>query len=79
MNDTQIEFEAALATARHALEEFNKESLVASRRGGPRLSPWWRVWVQASEVAQRWHRRLEADKIESSVDDVIDRILDEPS
>ena len=77
MNDAQIEFEAALATARHALEEFNKESPVASRRGGPRLSPWWRVWVQASEVAQRWHRRIQADRTEPSIHDEIDRLLDE--
>jgi hypothetical protein len=57
MTDIQTEFETAVATARDALERFNAEPMVEPKRGGPRLSPWWRVWVQASEVAQRWHRR----------------------
>ena len=77
MNDAQMEYQAALATARHALEQFNAEPTVASKRGGPRLSPWFRVWVQASEVAQRWHRQRELDKPEPSVDEVIDRLLSE--
>jgi integrase len=58
MTGIETEFRSAIATARHALEQFNEEPLVASKRGGPRLSPWWRVRVQASEVAQRWHRLL---------------------
>ena len=74
MNEIKSEFEAAVGTARHALEQFNAEPLVDSKRGGPRLSPWWRVYVQSSEVAQRWHRQLQAEP-EPSVDDVIDRIL----
>jgi hypothetical protein len=71
----QGEFEAAVATARHALEQFNTEPLIPSKRGGPRLSPWFRVWVQASEVAQRWHRQLR-DEPEPSIGDTIDRILE---
>jgi hypothetical protein len=70
----QGEFETAIATANHALEEFNKEPLVDSKRGGPRLSPWWRVYVQSSEVAQRWHRQLREEP-EPEVDDIINRIL----
>jgi hypothetical protein len=70
----QGEFEAAVAQANAALEEFNKEPLIASKRGGPRLSPWWRVYVQASEVAVRWHRRMQAEP-DPDVDDIIDRIL----
>jgi hypothetical protein len=80
LNEIETEFETAIGTARHALEQFNAEPLVESKRGGPRLSPWWRVWVQASEVAQRWHRQLEREKSEAeaeSVDDVLDRILGE--
>jgi hypothetical protein len=77
MNETQTEFQTAIATARHALEQFNAEPLVASKRGGPRLSPWWRVWVQSSEVAQRWHRQLELEKSEPSIDEELDRILGE--
>jgi hypothetical protein len=69
----QGEFEAAVATARHALEQFNEEPLIASKRGGPRLSCWWRVYVQASEVAARWHRQVREE--EPSLDDTIDRIL----
>jgi hypothetical protein len=53
----------AVAMARRALEEFNREPLVASKRGGPRLSPWWRVYVQASEVAVRWCRQLEREDL----------------
>jgi hypothetical protein len=75
MNDAQMECEAALTTARHALEQFNAEPMVASKRGGPRLSPWWRVYVQASEVAARWHRQLELEKPEPSIDETIDRLL----
>jgi hypothetical protein len=56
------------------LEQFNSEPLVDSKRGGPRLSPWFRVWVQSSEIAQRWSRQLQAEP-EPSVDDTIDRIL----
>jgi hypothetical protein len=70
----QGEFEAAVAQANAALEEFNKEPLIRSKRGGPRLSPWWRVYVQASEVAQRWHRQLPPEP-EPSVDETIERIL----
>ena len=77
MNESQTEFQAALATARYALAQFNAEPLVASKRGGPRLSPWFRTWVQASEVAQRWHRQL--DKSEPSIHDEIDRLLAEES
>lgn len=75
MNETEkTEFQSAIATARDALERFNEEPLVASQRGGPRLSPWWRVWVQASEIAQRWHRQLQPEP-EESIDDTIDRLL----
>ena len=75
MSEVQTEFEAALATARHALEQFNAEPMVLSKRGGPRTSPWFRCWKEASEVAQRWHRQLELDKPEPSIDDEIDRLL----
>jgi hypothetical protein len=51
MTEAETEFHAALATARHALERFNAEPLVPAKRGGPRLSPWFRSCVQASEVA----------------------------
>ena len=33
-------------------QRFNEEPLVPSKRGGPRLSPWFRVYVQASECAE---------------------------
>jgi hypothetical protein len=71
MSGVRTELDTALATARHALEQVNAEPLVASKRGGPRLSPWWRVWVQASEVAQRWHRQLELEKPEPSIQDEV--------
>jgi hypothetical protein len=74
MKEIETEFQTAIATARHALEQFNKEPLVASKRGGPRLSPWWRVYVQASEVAQRWHRQLPPQP-EPTIDETIDRLL----
>lgn len=77
MSEAETEFQAALATARHALREFNAEPLVTSKRGGPRLSPWFRTWVQSSEIAARWHRQLELDKPEPSIDDEIDRLLSE--
>jgi hypothetical protein len=77
MDDIKAEFETAVATARHALEQFNKEPFVESKRGGPRLSPWWRVWVQASEVAQRWHRQFGLIGHERSIDEEIDRLLGE--
>jgi hypothetical protein len=65
MKEIEDEFQAAIATARHALEQFNAEPLIASKRGGPRLSPWWRVWVQASEVGQRWHRQFDTSSARS--------------
>jgi hypothetical protein len=54
----RAEFETAVAVARQALEEFNREPLVPSKRGGSRVSSWWAVYRQASEIAQRWHRKL---------------------
>lgn len=75
LNESQTEFQAALATARDALDQFRAEPLVASKRGGPRISPWFRVWREASEVAQRWHRQLDRDKPEPSIHDEIDRLL----
>ena len=78
MSEVQTEFKTALTTARNALEQFSAEPFVASKRGGPRLSPWWRVWVQASEVAQRWHRQIQdCGDAEPSIDDELDRILGE--
>lgn len=74
MNEIQTEFDAAVATARHALAELNKEPLVDSKRGGPRLSPWFRVWRDSSEIAQGWCRQLREEP-EESVEDTIDRIL----
>jgi hypothetical protein len=76
MSDIKIEFQAAVEQARLALQRFEDEPLVASKRGGPRLSPWWRVYVQASEVAQRWHRQLREEP-EPSIEETIDRILGE--
>ena len=70
----QGEFEAAITTAQRALEEFNKEPIVDSKRGGPRLSPWFRVWRDASEIAQRWHRQLPEER-PPSLDETIDRLL----
>jgi hypothetical protein len=77
MSEIQTELDSALATARHALEEFRAEPLVPAKRGGPRLSPWFRVWVQASETAARWHRQLQRDRHEPSLDEEIDRLLSE--
>jgi uncharacterized protein (DUF736 family) len=77
MTEIQAERDSAIATARHALQQFNAEPLVPAKRGGPRLSPWFRVWVQASEVAARWHRQLELEKSEPSIDEELDRILGE--
>ena len=76
MTEIEDEFQSAIATARYALEQFNSEPLVESKRGGPRLSPWFRAWVQASEVAQRWHRQREPQR-PPSIDDEIDRLLAE--
>jgi hypothetical protein len=53
-SEIKPQFDAAVATARLALEEFRKEPLITAKRGGPRLSPWWRVYVEASQVAARW-------------------------
>ena len=74
MTGIRAEYDSAVETARHALEQFRAEPLVDSKRGGPRLSPWFRVWVQSSEIAQRWHRQLE-DEPEPSIEETIHRIL----
>jgi hypothetical protein len=58
----RTEFESAVAVARHALEQFNLAPLVESQRGAPRISSWWRVYREASELAVRWHRELRAMK-----------------
>jgi hypothetical protein len=73
MSDIKSEFDAAIATARHALEQFRAEPFVESKRG-TQLSPWFRVWRDSSEVAQRWHRQLREEP-EPSLDDEIDRLL----
>ncbi len=82
MGQVETEFASALATARHALEQFNAEPMVPSKRGGPRLSPWFRMWVQASEVAQRWHRQLRPTRgpdylAPTSLEAELDRLIDE--
>jgi hypothetical protein len=75
------EFESAVAVARHALEQFNRAPLVESQRGAPRMSSWWRVYRDASEIAVRWHRELRAltpgDVGWSDAE--LDRLLDEGS
>ena len=75
MSEIQQEFDTAVATARHALEEFNKEPFVPAKRG-TQLSPWFRVWRDSSEIAQRWHRQLREEP-EPSIEETIDRILGE--
>ena len=74
MDEVETEFQSAIAVARHALAQFNAEPMVESKRGGPRLSPWFRTWVQASEVAQRWHRQREPQP-PASIEETIDRLL----
>jgi hypothetical protein len=74
-DQVQAEFDSAIATARHALEQFRAQPQVSSQRGGPRLSPWFRVWVQASEVAARWHRQLASERDEPTIDDELDQLL----
>jgi hypothetical protein len=74
--DIKIEFETAIATARHALEEFNASPFVPSKRG-TQLSPWFRVWRDSSEIAQRWHRQLQ-EIPEPTADDIIAEILGKP-
>jgi uncharacterized protein (DUF736 family) len=78
MSEIETEFNTAVATARHALERFNAEPMVPSKRGGPRVSPWFRVWVQSSEIAQRWHRQLARERDDPSIDDELDRLLGNP-
>jgi hypothetical protein len=63
MSETvQTEFETAVAVARLALERFNEAPLVDSKWAAPRISSWWRVYREASELAVRWHRELRAIK-----------------
>ena len=75
MSHIEIEFQSAISTARHALEQFNAEPLVARRSGAVR----WRVWVQASEVAQRGRADSGSSRSPKtvSIDDEIDRLLRE--
>jgi hypothetical protein len=78
MNETsesKTEFDSAVAVARRALKEFNREPLVQSKPGGPRLSPWWRVYVEASGVAVRWCRQMKRDDLGPSFDEGLDRML----
>ena len=82
MNDAQMECQAAPTVARDALEQFHAEPMVESKRGGPRLNPWWRVYVQASGIAARWHREageLRQQEVGNSdpFGDALDRLLDE--
>jgi hypothetical protein len=79
MNEIQTELQSALATARHALEQFKAEPMIPSKRGGPRLSPWFRAWKEASEVAQRWHRQIQQRKPTTiySFDHELEQLLDE--
>jgi hypothetical protein len=71
----QSEFHTAIEVARHALAEFRKAPLVESKRGGPRPSPWWRIYIQASEVAARWCRQLKRDQLGPSFNEELDRLL----
>ena len=83
MNEAvEIEFRSALEVARDALECFNAEPLIDSKRGGPRLSPFFRVWREASEIAARWHRQMDRAEDESPAAwrdefEKLDRLLDD--
>jgi hypothetical protein len=72
MSEVKAEFDAAIATARNALEQFNAEPFVPAKRG-TQLSPWFRVWRDSSEIAQRWCRQLREEV--PSFDDELDEIL----
>ena len=73
-DEVRAEFQAAVTTARMALAEFNREPMVESKRGADRVNPWWRIYVESSEIAARWYRQLEG-QAERSIDEEIDRLL----
>jgi hypothetical protein len=80
MSETvQTEFESAISVARLALERFNEAPLVESKRGAPRVSSWWRVYREASELAVRWHRELRALQPDETrwLDAELDQLLKE--
>jgi hypothetical protein len=73
----KTEFETAVTVARHALEQFNLAPLVESQRGAPRISSWWKVYREASEIAVKWHRELRALEPRDTrwIDSELDRLL----
>jgi hypothetical protein len=73
MSEVKAEFDAAIATARHALEQYRKEPILHSKRGAPTPTAWFRIWRDASEVAARWHRQMQTEG--PSFDDELDEIL----
>jgi hypothetical protein len=52
IDEIKIEFDSAVAVARHALAEFRRQPLVPSKRGGPRLSPWWASRRQRERMSE---------------------------
>jgi hypothetical protein len=76
-SDIQAEFIAAIEVARRSLEEYQRQPMVPSKRGGDRISPYWQAYREASHIAWRWARLLDADPEAESEFDLLDQVLEE--
>jgi hypothetical protein len=79
-DDLRIVLEDALSLAKLAREELSKAPVVATKRGGGRVSPWLRVWSEAVQNACRVSRLLPKGEERKTLDDELAVLLedDEP-
>jgi hypothetical protein len=73
-------FADAIEIARTAKAELAKSPVVATKRGGGRVSPWLRVWSEAVQNACRLARLLkDSDAPPPSLDEELENLLEGPA
>jgi hypothetical protein len=68
MSDLDAQYANAVELATTAYDHFTAEPMVDSKRGGPRLSPWWKVYNEATMNVARLARLRHAAGLDQEPD-----------
>lgn len=74
----RAQLDDALEIAVEAKAQFQTKPMVTSQRGGPRVSPWFRVWDLAEQNVARLARLLTGKPVKAkSLDDELKNLLED--
>jgi hypothetical protein len=76
MDDLEEQYRHAIEIANRAHEAFLDDALVATKRGHETLSPWFKVWSEATQNVVRLARLMQArGTVGPSLDAELDELL----